>query len=102
MANLLLHSDGQNCSGDFRLRCRECRSTQDLTRAVDEVELILGAHIHTDSVPLEAAIKKYVELTVVVEDNLPGKGDVLGEEDLVHGRTKYFRSLFGQDGRHGT
>ena len=64
--------------------------------------MIIGAHIHTGSVPLEAAIKKYVVLTGVVEDNLPGKGDVLGEEDFTHGRTESFRSLFGQGGRHGT
>ena len=76
-------------------RCGESRFTQDFTGAVDEVKLIVGSHINTCSVSLQAAIEEGVELTGVAEDNLTRKGDVFGEEDLLHGRAKFCSSLYG-------
>ena len=50
--------------------------------------MIVGTHLDTCSVSLQTAIEEGVELTSIAEDNLTGEGDVFGEEDLVHCRTK--------------
>ena len=55
----------------------------------------MGTHINTCSVSLQAAIEEGVELTGIVEDNLTREGYVFGEEDLAHGRTKFYSSFFG-------
>ena len=88
LADLLLHSGGQDCSSDLRLGCREGRFPQYLGRAGEEIQFPVGVDINASSKTQQASVKESEELCRVLEDDLTGKGHGSGEEDLIDGGEK--------------
>ena len=53
--------------------------------------------IHTGTITLQATVEEYVELGGVVEDDLAGEGDVLGESNFTDSAAESVSAFSRQD-----